>query len=53
MGGIYEGLSQRFWMEDDGAHIAEYGVMLVAILLIMVGTLRLVTQAGTETWSAI
>jgi Flp pilus assembly pilin Flp len=35
-------LLQRFWMENEGEDIAEYAVMLAVILVIVVGTLRLV-----------
>ena len=32
----------RLWTEDDGQDIAEYAVMLAVILVLVVGTIRLV-----------
>ena len=50
-------LLQNVWMNDEGQDIAEYGVMLAVILVIVVGTIRLIgTQANnvfSETASAI
>ena len=34
------GLISQFWFEDDGQDIAEYAVMLAAILVLVVGTVR-------------
>ena len=48
---------RRLWAEDEGQDIAEYAVMLAVILVIVVGTIRLVgTRANnvfSETASAI
>ena len=50
-------LLQNVWMNDEGEDIAEYAVMLAVILVIVVGTIRLIgTQANnvfSETASAI
>lgn len=41
-------LIRRFWSEDDGQDIAEYAVMLAVILVLVVGTIRLIgTNANT------
>ena len=38
----------RLWLDDDGQDIAEYAVMLAVILVIVVGTIRLIgTNANT------
>jgi Flp pilus assembly pilin Flp len=38
----------RLWREDDGQDIAEYAVMLAVILVLVVGTVRLIgTQSNT------
>jgi Flp pilus assembly pilin Flp len=38
----------RFWRDDEGQDIAEYAVMLAVILVIVVGTIRLIgTNANT------
>ena len=48
---------KALWMDDSGQDIAEYAVMLAVILVIVVGTIRLIgTQANnvfSETASAI
>ena len=50
-------LLQNVWMNDEGEDIAEYAVMLAVILVIVVGTIRLIgTQANnvfSETASAM
>jgi Flp pilus assembly pilin Flp len=39
---------RRFWHEEEGQDIAEYAVMLAVILVIVVGTIRLIgTNANT------
>ena len=50
-------LLREVWSDDQGQDIAEYAVMLAVILVIVVGTIRLIgTQANnvfSETASAI
>lgn len=50
-------LIRSMWSNDEGQDIAEYAVMLAVILVIVVGTIRLIgTQANnvfSETASAI
>jgi Flp pilus assembly pilin Flp len=50
-------LLHKIWLDDQGQDIAEYAVMLAVILVIVVGTIRLVgSQANnvfSETASAI
>jgi Flp pilus assembly pilin Flp len=47
----------KVWRDDEGQDIAEYAVMLAVILVIVVGTIRLIgSQANnvfSETASAI
>jgi Flp pilus assembly pilin Flp len=39
---------ERFWNDEDGQDIAEYAVMLAVILVLVVGTIRLIgTNANT------
>ncbi len=41
-------LVSRMWSDDGGQDIAEYAVMLAVILVIVVGTIKLIgTQANT------
>lgn len=50
-------LLRKVWSDDQGQDIAEYAVMLAVILVIVVGTIRLIgTQANnvfSETASAM
>jgi Flp pilus assembly pilin Flp len=50
-------LLRKVWSQDEGEDIAEYAVMLAVILVIVVGTVRLIgTQANnvfSETASAM
>ena len=50
-------LLRKVWSDDQGQDIAEYAVMLAVILVIVVGTVRLIgTQANnvfSQTASAI
>jgi Flp pilus assembly pilin Flp len=41
-------LLRRCWLEEQGQDIAEYAVMLAVILVLVVGTIRLIgTNANT------
>ncbi|MGA7686569.1 MAG: Flp family type IVb pilin [Terriglobales bacterium] len=43
-----QNLLQRLWREEEGQDIAEYAVMLAVILVLVVGTVRLIgTQSNT------
>jgi Flp pilus assembly pilin Flp len=44
---------QRFWNEDQGQDIAEYAVMLAVILVIVVGTIRLVGSNANNAFSSV
>jgi Flp pilus assembly pilin Flp len=41
----------RFWVDDQGQDIAEYAVMLAVILVIVVGTIRLVGSNANTVFS--
>ena len=41
------------WPDDDGQDIAEYAVMLAVILVIVVGTIRLVGSNANNVFSAV
>jgi Flp pilus assembly pilin Flp len=42
----------RLWGEENGQDIAEYAVMLAVILVIVVGTIRLVGSNANNAFSA-
>lgn len=44
---------QRFWTEDGGQDIAEYAVMLAVILVLVVGTVRLVGSNANTAFSSV
>ena len=43
----------RLWNEDAGQDIAEYAVMLAVILVIVVGTVRLVGSNSNNVFSSV
>ena len=43
---------RRLWIEEQGQDIAEYAVMLAVILVIVVGTIRLVGTNVKTVFSA-
>jgi Flp pilus assembly pilin Flp len=44
-------LLKRVWMDESGQDIAEYAVMLAVILVIVVGTIRLVGSNANTVFS--
>jgi len=46
-------LFRRLWAEDEGQDIAEYAVMLAVILVIVVGTIRLVGSNANNVFSSV
>jgi Flp pilus assembly pilin Flp len=45
-------LLRKLWRCDEGQDIAEYAVMLAVILVIVVGTIRLVGSNANNVFSA-
>ena len=43
----------RLWNEEDGQDIAEYAVMLAVILVLVVGTIRLVGSNANNAFSSV
>jgi Flp pilus assembly pilin Flp len=48
---IMSSLLARLWSNDDGQDIAEYAVMLAVILVIVVGTIRLIGSNANTVFS--
>ena len=44
---------RNLWIEDEGQDIAEYAVMLAVILVLVVGTIRLVGSSANTTFSNV
>jgi len=45
-------LVSRLWSQDQGQDIAEYAVMLAVILVLVVGTIRLIGGNANNAFSA-
>ena len=46
-------LARRLWNEEEGQDIAEYAVMLAVILVIVVGTIRLIGSNANNVFSNV
>jgi Flp pilus assembly pilin Flp len=46
-------LLRKLWAEDQGQDIAEYAVMLAVILVIVVGTLRVIGSNANNVFSGV
>jgi Flp pilus assembly pilin Flp len=44
---------RKLWSEDDGQDIAEYAVMLAVILVLVVGTIRLIGTNANSAFSNV
>jgi Flp pilus assembly pilin Flp len=44
---------RKLWREEDGQDIAEYAVMLAVILVIVVGTIRLIGSNANNVFSSV
>ena len=44
---------KRLWADDQGQDIAEYAVMLAVILVIVVGTLRVIGSNANNVFSGV
>ncbi len=43
---------RRLWSQQEGQDIAEYAVMLAVILVLVVGTIRLIGSSANNVFSA-
>jgi len=46
-------LLRRLWTDEQGQDIAEYAVMLAVILVIVVGTIRLIGSNANNVFSQV
>ena len=46
-------LIRRMWAEEQGQDIAEYAVMVAVILIIVVGTIRLIGSNSNTVFSTV
>ena len=52
-GGSVAKLMKRLWSEEQGQDIAEYAVMLAVILVLVVGTVRLIGGSSNNVFSSV
>jgi Flp pilus assembly pilin Flp len=46
-------LQRKLWRDDEGQDIAEYAVMLAVILVLVVGTVRIVGSNANNAFSSV
>jgi len=46
-------LMKRLWSDEQGQDIAEYAVMLAVILVLVVGTVRLIGSSSNNVFSSV
>jgi len=47
------GIVRKLWSQDDGQDIAEYAVMLAVVLVIVMGTIRLIGSNSSNVFSSV
>jgi Flp pilus assembly pilin Flp len=52
-GAIMAWALQTFWSDEQGQDVAEYAVMLAVILVILVGTIRLIGANASNVFSQV
>ena len=53
MEGSMAKLMKRLWTDEQGQDIAEYAVMLAVILVLVVGTVRLIGGSSNNVFSSV
>ena len=46
-------LLQQLWSDEQGQDVAEYAVMLAVVLVIVVGTIRLIGSNANNVFSSV
>jgi Flp pilus assembly pilin Flp len=46
-------LLRKLWLKNEGEDIAEYAIMLAVILVLVVGTIRLVGSNANNAFSSV
>jgi Flp pilus assembly pilin Flp len=47
------GILRRLWLNDDGQDVAEYAVMLAVVLIVVLGTVRLIGMNSSNVFSSV
>ena len=50
---MFKELASKLWVEQEGQDIAEYAVMLAVILVLVVGTIRLIGSNANNVFSNV
>ena len=50
---MFKELGRKLWFEQEGQDIAEYAVMLAVILVLVVGTVRLIGSNANNAFSSV
>ena len=50
---MFKQLARKLWFDQEGQDIAEYAVMLAVILVIVVGTIRLIGTNANNVFSSV
>ena len=53
IGGRMSSFARRFWAAEEGQDIAEYAVMLAVILVLVIGTVRLIGTTANNAFSSV
>jgi len=53
LGNVLKNVWQNLWNDEQGQDIAEYAVMLAVILVIVVGTIRLIGSNANNVFSNV
>jgi Flp pilus assembly pilin Flp len=53
MNDLFKTIRQNLWQNDEGQDVAEYSVMLAVILVIVVGTVRLIGSNANNVFSEV
>ena len=51
--GFVSGFFRQLWSEERGQDIAEYAVMLAVVLVIVIGTVRLIGSNANNVFSSV
>lgn len=52
-GGMVKNFLRKLWSDEEGQDVAEYSVMLAVILVIVVGTIRLIGSNAGNVFSQV
>ena len=47
------GMVRKLWLQDDGQDVAEYAVMLAVVVIVVLGTIRLIGSNSSNVFSAV